>query len=159
MADATEVLLTGSSAGGLAAFLHADHVHQYLRAELPALAKFKVLPDSGYFVDHLSTRGEPVIEEQFKSKGKDIQSAALSLEKVKNSEKKTQHKGGTTETWEKTLLDLKRETSSVSAALKSGQSYNKSYARLILGLVGEYVQGGVKFSEQDKSLIKRLGSL
>lgn len=99
------------------------------------------------------------IEEQFKSKGKDIQSAALSLEKVKNSEKKTQHKGGTTETWEKTLLDLKRETSSVSAALKSGQSYNKSYARLILGLVREYVQGGVEFSEQDKTLIKRLGSL
>ena len=99
------------------------------------------------------------IEKQFKSKGKDLQGASLSLEKVKNSEKRTQSKGGTTETWEKTLLDLKRELTSVQTALKSGQSYNQSFSRLILALVGEYVQGGVKFSDQDKSLIKRLSSL
>ena len=99
------------------------------------------------------------IGEQFKTKEKDILSASLSLEKVKNSEKKTQSKGGTTESWEKTLLDLKREISTVSSALRSGESFNKSYARLILGLVGEYVRAGIKFSEKEKVLIKKLSSL
>lgn len=64
---ATEVLLTGSSAGGLAAFLHADYVHSVLKTKSPQLTKYKVLPDSGYFVDHATTFGEPVIEDQFKS--------------------------------------------------------------------------------------------
>ena len=67
LAGATEVLLTGSSAGGLATYLHADHIHAYLKKTAKALAKYKVLPDSGFFVDHLSTRGEPVIEHQFRS--------------------------------------------------------------------------------------------
>lgn len=99
------------------------------------------------------------IEEQFKSKSKDLQGAAISLERLKNSEKKTQSKGGTAETWEKNLLDLKRELSSVNAAIKSCESYNKSYARFILALVPEYVSAGIKFSEKEKALIKRLSSL
>lgn len=99
------------------------------------------------------------IEEQFKSKSKDLQGAMLSLEGIKNSEKKTQSKGGTAETWEKTLLDLKRELSTVNASVKSGESYNKSYARFILALVPEYVQAGVGFSDKEKTLIKKLSSL
>ena len=67
LADATEVLLTGSSAGGLAAYLHADHVHAFVKKAAKALTKYKVLPDSGFFVDHLSTRGERVIEDQFRA--------------------------------------------------------------------------------------------
>ena len=99
------------------------------------------------------------IEEQFKSKSKDLQGAMLSIEGIKNSEKKTQSKGGTAETWEKTLLDLKRELSSANATLKNGESHNKNYGRLILSLVPEYVRAGVKFSEQEKALIKKLSSL
>ena len=94
------------------------------------------------------------IEEQFKSKGKDLQGVFLSLEKIKNSDAKTQ-KGGNFETWEKTLLEVKRELTSISSALKSGQSSNKSLARLLLGLIPEYVQAGIEFSEEEKKLIKK----
>ena len=99
------------------------------------------------------------IEAQFKSKAKDLQGAALSLEGLKNSEKKTQSKGGTAETWEKTLLDLKRELSSVNATVKSSESSNKSYGGFILSLIPEYVRAGIKFSEKEKALIKKLSSL
>lgn len=98
------------------------------------------------------------IEEQFKSKGKDLQGVFLLLEKIKNSDAKTQ-KGGNFETWEKTLLEVKRELTSISSALKSGQSSNKSLARLLLGLIPEYVQAGIEFSEEEKKLIKKLTSL
>ena len=98
------------------------------------------------------------IEEQFKAKAKDLQGAALSIESVKNSEKKTQSGGGTAETWEKTLLDLKRELSTVNATIKSGESYNKSYARYVLALVPEYVRAGVKFTDKEKALIRKLSS-
>lgn len=99
------------------------------------------------------------IETQFKAKAKDLQGAALSLEGLKNSEKKTQQKGVTAEAWEKTLLDLKRELSSVNAFVKSGESSNKSYGGFILSLIPEYVRAGVKFSEKEKMLIKKLSSL
>ena len=74
-------------------------------------------------------------------------------------EKKTQAKGGTAETWEKTLLDLKRELSAVNASIKSGESYNKSYARFILALVPEFVRAGVKFSDKEKASIRKLSTL
>ena len=98
------------------------------------------------------------IEEQFKAKAKDLQGAAQSIELVRNSEKKTQSGGGTAETWEKTLLDLKRELSSVNAAIKNGESYNKNYARYVLALVPEYVRAGVKFTDKEKALIRKLSS-
>jgi hypothetical protein len=99
------------------------------------------------------------IDEQFKSKAKDLQGAMLSIEGIKNSEKKTQYKGGTAETLEKTLLGLKRELSSVNATIKSGESYNKSYARYILALVPEFVRAGVKFSDKEKASIRKLSTL
>ena len=99
------------------------------------------------------------IEEQFKSKAKDLQGAMLALEALKNSEKKTQYKGGTAETWEKTLLGLKRELSSVESKIKSMESYNKSYARMILSLVSEFVRAGIKFSDKEKASIRKLSSL
>ena len=52
---------------GLACYLAGDHVHNTLKAECPELTKYKVLPDSGYFVEHNSTRDEPVIAEQFQA--------------------------------------------------------------------------------------------
>ncbi len=99
------------------------------------------------------------IEEQFKAKAKDLQGAFLAIEGIKNSEKKTQSKGGSAETWEKTLLELKRELSSANATVKSGESQNKNYGRLLLYLVPEFVRAGVKFSEQEKAVIKKLSSL
>ena len=99
------------------------------------------------------------IEEQFKAKAKDLQGAALSIESLKNSEKKTQSGGGTAETWEKTLLALKRDLAAVESTIKSGESYNKSYARYILALVPEYVRAGVKFTDKEKASIRKLSSL
>ena len=99
------------------------------------------------------------IEEQFKAKAKDLQGAALSIESVKHSEKKTQSGGGTAETWEKTLLGVKRDLAAVESTIKSGESYNKSYARYVLALIPEYVRAGVKFTDKEKASIRNLSSL
>ena len=108
--------------------------------------------------DLARTKGKLLkLEEQFEAK--DFQGASISLGLVKNSEKKTHSKGGDAETWEKTLLDLKRELSSANATIKSGESSNKSYGRMILTMVGDYVRAGVDFSESDKALIKKLATL
>ena len=110
--------------------------------------------------DLARTKGKLLkLEEQFEAKAKDFQGASISLGLVKNSEKKTHSKGGDAETWEKTLLDLKRELSSANATIKSGESSNKSYGRMILTMVGDYVRAGVDFSESDKALIKKLAAL
>eukprot|EP00041_Stephanoeca_diplocostata_P014326 m.259386 g.259386 ORF g.259386 m.259386 type:complete len:333 (+) comp19662_c0_seq12:37-1035(+) len=53
---ATEVLLSGGSAGGLSTFLHAD----YVRSQLPAsVKKFKAAPVSGFFLLHDTAAGVP----------------------------------------------------------------------------------------------------
>jgi len=64
---ATEVLLSGTSAGGLAVYLHADQI----KAMLPSTVKrFKAIPMSGVFLDHPNAEGTPVytpeIEKVFK---------------------------------------------------------------------------------------------
>ena len=51
MAAATDVLLGGGSAGGLATYLHADS----WRAELPASATLVSVPDSGFFLNFNSS--------------------------------------------------------------------------------------------------------
>lgn len=45
--NAVNVLETGGSAGGLAAYLHADFVHEWLIAHAPNLKKYKSAPISG----------------------------------------------------------------------------------------------------------------
>jgi len=45
MNGATDVVMSGCSAGGLAIYLNADHVAKVL----PPRAKFRVIADSGYF--------------------------------------------------------------------------------------------------------------
>ena len=60
LSAATEVLLTGCSAGGLSTYLHADFVHDSLTAVAPQLAKFKAAPISGFFLDHDTVEGHPV---------------------------------------------------------------------------------------------------
>ena len=47
LSNATHVVLTGTSAGGMAVYLHADRV----RALLPAGVDFLGVPDAGYFMD------------------------------------------------------------------------------------------------------------
>ena len=58
LSTATSVLLTGDSAGGLAAFLHADRV----RSMLPASAVYGVVPSSGFFLDHLNATQHAVFQ-------------------------------------------------------------------------------------------------
>lgn len=54
---ATDVLLSGGSAGGLSTFLHAD----YVKTLLPSTVKrYKAAPVSGFFLLHDSFAGEPV---------------------------------------------------------------------------------------------------
>ena len=45
---ATDVVLTGCSAGGLATYLHVDHWAGYLNPS----TKFVAMPDSGFFLDY-----------------------------------------------------------------------------------------------------------
>jgi hypothetical protein len=58
LAQATQVLVSGGSAGGLSAYIHAD----YIRASLfpPSssnLIKFRAAPISGYFLNHRTMNG------------------------------------------------------------------------------------------------------
>ena len=51
LAAATDVVISGCSAGGLSTFLHADE----WRAALPPSTRVTALPDSGYFLNHNET--------------------------------------------------------------------------------------------------------
>jgi len=53
--QATDVVIGGCSAGGLATYLHVDWWH----AILPASAKVVGLPDSGFFLDYNAPSGKP----------------------------------------------------------------------------------------------------
>eukprot|EP00300_Choanocystis_sp_HF-7_P028344 c3389_g1_i1.p1 GENE.c3389_g1_i1~~c3389_g1_i1.p1 ORF type:complete len:254 (-),score=38.11 c3389_g1_i1:532-1191(-) len=57
--QATQLLLTGCSAGGLAAFMHADDVGQYV-ASFPNLLRYKVAPISGFFLLRNNVNDVPV---------------------------------------------------------------------------------------------------
>ena len=49
--DATDVLLTGSSAGGLAVYLHADYIASYIGVKENNI-NFMAMADSGWFMDY-----------------------------------------------------------------------------------------------------------
>eukprot|EP00056_Hartaetosiga_gracilis_P016975 m.6269 g.6269 ORF g.6269 m.6269 type:complete len:247 (+) comp5036_c0_seq1:591-1331(+) len=56
LSQATNVLLSGGSAGGLAAYLHAD----YVRTLLPSsVTRYKVSPSSGFFLNHTNFDNTP----------------------------------------------------------------------------------------------------
>ena len=57
---ATDLVLSGSSAGGLATFVHADHVVDKVRAQAPGIAEgaFNAVPFVGYFLDHHNAAGD-----------------------------------------------------------------------------------------------------
>lgn len=64
---AERVLLTGCSAGGLAAYLHTDYVHEQLTSRVPTLRVFKSAPISGFFLRHDTVEGKAVYEAEMKS--------------------------------------------------------------------------------------------
>eukprot|EP01105_Mastigella_eilhardi_P027869 TRINITY_DN8836_c0_g1_i2.p1 TRINITY_DN8836_c0_g1~~TRINITY_DN8836_c0_g1_i2.p1 ORF type:complete len:313 (+),score=60.51 TRINITY_DN8836_c0_g1_i2:304-1242(+) len=58
---ATDVFLTGNSAGALAVYLHAD----FFQTLLPSsVLRYKAMPISGFFLDHNTVEDKPVYPEQ-----------------------------------------------------------------------------------------------
>ena len=60
--SATDIILSGTSAGGLAVLLQGD----YLKHRLPKTATVRGLVDAGFFLDSPSEDGSNVVENQFK---------------------------------------------------------------------------------------------
>jgi len=67
LADATDVILSGGSAGGLAALLHADKVREWLKTAGAPLKRYRAVPNSGFFLMHDTADGEPVWPEAYKA--------------------------------------------------------------------------------------------
>lgn len=67
LGDADTVLLTGASAGGLAAYLHTDYVYEKLQKLAPRMKKYRSAPISGFFLDHPTVAGAPVYETMMKN--------------------------------------------------------------------------------------------
>lgn len=64
LSSATDVVLSGHSAGGLATYLHADEV----RALLPqTLMSYRAMPDAGFFLDHVTVTGDNEFGRQMRS--------------------------------------------------------------------------------------------
>jgi len=64
LVSAENFVLTGCSAGGLATYLHADYVHNYLITNTAIKVKYGVLPISGFFLDVPNTDQEEVYRQQ-----------------------------------------------------------------------------------------------
>ena len=60
---ATDVIITGDSAGGMAAYYHADEI----KSMLPESTRFKAAPFSGIFLDRPYAVGENFFAKQFKT--------------------------------------------------------------------------------------------
>jgi hypothetical protein len=63
LSRATDVIITGTSAGGLTTYLHAST----LRAMLPVSAKVVAMPDAGYFLDFTTYAGSYAYRENFQN--------------------------------------------------------------------------------------------
>ncbi|XP_022792436.1 pectin acetylesterase 7-like [Stylophora pistillata] len=61
---ATEIILTGSSAGAVSAIIHADYIRRRLRRETKA--SFRVLADAGVFLDEPSLNGTETMRSIFR---------------------------------------------------------------------------------------------
>lgn len=61
MGNATEVILSGGSAGGLAVFYNLDH----LATLLPQGVRLTGFPDAGFFLDALTVDGSYVYRQNF----------------------------------------------------------------------------------------------
>jgi hypothetical protein len=65
LGSASNVLLTGCSAGGMSTYLHAD----YIRTQLmnPGLLRYKVAGLSGFFLDHDTATGVPAQRDNYQA--------------------------------------------------------------------------------------------
>merc|ERR1712083_897096 len=63
---ATNVLLTGCSAGGLATFLHTDYVYNWLISAKVPMKKFRSAPVSGFFLLHSTVENKTVYPDEMK---------------------------------------------------------------------------------------------
>eukprot|EP01065_Artemidia_motanka_P015223 TRINITY_DN19098_c0_g1_i1.p1 TRINITY_DN19098_c0_g1~~TRINITY_DN19098_c0_g1_i1.p1 ORF type:complete len:433 (+),score=116.73 TRINITY_DN19098_c0_g1_i1:70-1299(+) len=61
MSEATEVVLSGGSAGGLAVFYNVDHLAEML----PDSVRLTGFPDAGFFLDHPTKQGVKLYRSQF----------------------------------------------------------------------------------------------
>jgi len=52
LGKATEVVVSGGSAGGLATILHADHIAKRMREQAPNIKRTLAMPIVGFFLDH-----------------------------------------------------------------------------------------------------------
>ena len=59
LGHAETVLLTGASAGGLAAYLHTDYVHEKLQGLAPRMKKYRSAPISGYLFRRINLDRRP----------------------------------------------------------------------------------------------------
>ena len=68
MDSAKDVIITGSSAGGLTAILHADHIADRIREKNHNNPNIAAIPDAGYFMDIPSVDGEYKLQDDFSFK-------------------------------------------------------------------------------------------
>ena len=59
MQQATEIVVTGGSAGGLAVFLHADRISKRVQTQINRTIVVRAQPDVGFFLDHLPAFDPP----------------------------------------------------------------------------------------------------
>lgn len=55
--EASELVVTGGSAGGLSTFLHLDHIAERMAAEAPECKRTTGAPVVGFFLDHATYAG------------------------------------------------------------------------------------------------------
>lgn len=67
LSSATDVMLSGCSAGGLSVLLHADYVGSRLKAAAPQLQRYKAVSCSGFFLDHANVDGLMVYQTQIQA--------------------------------------------------------------------------------------------
>ena len=66
--EANDVIITGSSAGGLTSILHADHIADKIREKNHKNPNIAAIPDAGYFMDYPSIDGEYKLADEFSFK-------------------------------------------------------------------------------------------
>jgi len=64
LSSAKNAILTGCSAGGLATYLHADYVHNWLDKNTTQKVKYGAIPISGFFLDVANVEQEEVYRQQ-----------------------------------------------------------------------------------------------
>jgi len=57
LTEATEMVVSGASAGGLATYLHVDRISELMRVKAPKIQRTIALPIVGYFLDHPDVDG------------------------------------------------------------------------------------------------------